>query len=223
MRRTMTLSLAALAASLGMAGAQDAMSAYDANDDGHVSAEEFATQMADRFEGYDTDGSGGVNIEEYAEAEFSRYDENADAMLDRYEFESTTTGIDALRNMGQGAPTPGDDVHAAGEVGIDPLQGTGAADDTSAPADASSATDASNDATGSAFAEFDADEDTLLDHDEYKLSLQEAFGMFDANDDDELSQEELQRARLDRYDADGDGRLNESEFRAWVESGGESG
>ncbi len=94
--------------------------------------------------------------------------------------------------------------YQAETVGIEPLQGMGDGEDTASSDETSAAEDT--------FSALDKDADSLLDHDEYMMSVRDAFGAYDKDSDGELSQSELTQAGIDRFDADGDGVLSQEEF-----------
>lgn len=204
MTRTILATAAATALFAGGASAQHTMADFDADGDGYIGAAELAAQAAADFESLDTDQSGGLSAGEVASAQISRFDTDDDQMLDRAEYDASRVGIDPLRTMGQESGGPGDSQYAADRVGIDALENMGRTDGQSGLA--------VEDEGGEDLAKFDSDGDAMLDHEEYMLSLEDAFGVFDVDKSGELSQQELGEAQVSRFDSDGDGMLSEDEY-----------
>ena len=208
MKHTLTLTAAALVTGFGAAQAQEeTVGEYDTNGDGYVSSAEFVAHSEGEFDRLDADRSGGVSRQEFAAGQFSRHDVNEDEALEVGEYRASLVGIDALRYMGQEAAGVTDDsTYRAGTVGIDALQNMG----QEPPQDGETAADAG-------FSAYDADSDQALDHDEYVMSLGDAFEVSDRDASGELSPQELEQARFSDFDSDDDGRLDTAEFQDWVD------
>ncbi len=178
MTRKMMLSTAAPA--LGPAAhAQDTMGTYDTDRDGYVSSGGLASHATGAMQTMDADESGGVSAEEFAQGQMSRYDRNnQDGRLDAAEYDASRVGIEALRYKGEEPEELDEAEHDRESAGIEPLQNMGGADDMASAGGASSGEDM--------FSDVDADGDTLLDHDEYMMSVRDAFGAYDEDGDGEL-------------------------------------